>query len=141
MLNARLLVVEDNPGDVLLLKTALKRAGVQAELTIAINGDDALASLRTQPRLPHLILLDLNLPDRDGREILEEIRSDPALAKIPVVVLSSSDAEEDILSVYSKHANSYLTKPESLEALTNAVTTLSNYWFDTVELPVPRDGS
>jgi chemotaxis family two-component system response regulator Rcp1 len=135
-----ILLVEDNPGDVRLTREALRDAKVQNTLHIASDGMEAISFLRRQgkhdnaPR-PDLILLDLNLPKKGGREVLEEIKLDPSLKTIPVVVLTSSAAEEDILRSYELHANCYVTKPVGLEQFMKIVSTIDNFWLAIVKLP------
>jgi CheY-like chemotaxis protein len=121
-----ILLVEDNPGDARLTREALAQSKVRNNLHHARDGEEAMAFLRrlgvfeTAPT-PDLVLLDLNLPRRDGREVLEDIKKDPALKHIPVVILTSSRAEEDILRSYRLHANCFITKPVDLEQLTRVV--------------------
>src|ERR1700710_721119 len=117
-----ILLVEDNPADVRLTQEALREGKVKNNLSVARDGEEALAFLRREgePR-PDLILLDLNLPRRDGREVLKEIKSDPRLMSIPVVVLTTSEAEVDIVKSYSLHANCYITKPVDLEQFITVV--------------------
>jgi two-component system, chemotaxis family, response regulator Rcp1 len=135
-----ILLVEDNPGDVRLTREALRDAKVQNILHIASDGMEAISFLRRQgkhdnaPR-PDLILLDLNLPKKGGREVLEEIKLDPSLKTIPVVILTSSSAEEDILRSYELHANCYVTKPVGLEQFMKIVSTIDNFWLAIVKLP------
>ena len=134
------LLVEDNPGDVRLTREALKEGKVRNNLSVAPDGVEALAFLRRQgkyadaPR-PDVILLDLNLPKKDGREVLEEIKADPALRSIPVVILTSSDAERDIVRAYSLHANCYITKPVDLDQFITVVKSIEDFWFTIVKLP------
>ncbi|MET0396488.1 MAG: response regulator [Longimicrobiaceae bacterium] len=134
------LLVEDNPGDVRLTREALKEGTVRSNLHVARDGVEALAFLRRQgehagvPR-PDLILLDLNLPRKDGREVLTEIKEDASLRQIPVVVLTSSQAEEDIRRAYDLHANCYITKPVDLDQFINVVRSIEDFWFTVVKLP------
>jgi len=134
------LLVEDNPGDVRLTREALKEGKVRNNLSVAPDGVEALAFLRRQgkyadaPR-PDVILLDLNLPKKDGREVLEEVKADPALRSIPVVILTSSDAERDIVRAYSLHANCYITKPVDLDQFITVVKSIEDFWFTIVKLP------
>lgn len=131
-----ILLVEDNPGDVLLFRKAVERAGIAINLVVAEDGEEALSLLRgTGPRgqaHPSLVLLDLNLPCIDGREVLRQIKSDPALKRLPVVILTSSSAEDDIALSYEMHANSFICKPANLPALQHAVQVLTTYWFGVV---------
>jgi two-component system, chemotaxis family, response regulator Rcp1 len=135
-----ILLVEDNPGDVRLTREALRECGVQNHLSVASDGVEALAFLRRQGTFraaarPDVILLDLNLPRMDGREVLMEIKQDPALMSIPVVVLSSSQAEEDIAGAYRLHANCYVTKPMDLDHFVSVVRSIENFWFLIAKLP------
>jgi len=135
-----ILLVEDNPGDVRLTVEALKEAKVRNELYVVGDGVAALAFLRREgeyasaPR-PDLILLDLNLPKKDGREVLAEIKGDPDLRRIPVVILTVSQAEEDILRSYDLHANCYVTKPVGLDQFLNIVESIEDFWLTIVQLP------
>jgi two-component system, chemotaxis family, response regulator Rcp1 len=134
------LLVEDNPGDVRLTREALKEGKVRNNLHVAPDGVEALAFLRREgphagaPR-PDLILLDLNLPRKSGREVLEEIKADASLRQIPVVILSSSEAEQDILRAYDLHANCYVTKPVDLDQFITVVKSIEDFWFTIVKLP------
>ena len=135
-----ILLVEDNPGDVRLTREALHEGKVRNNLNVAPDGVEALAFLRKQGAYagavrPDLILLDLNLPKKDGREVLEEIKADPALRNIPVVVLTSSQAEQDIVRAYDLHANCYVTKPVDLDQFIRVVQTIEDFWFTIVKLP------
>jgi len=135
-----ILLVEDNPGDARLTREALRHSKVRNRLHHARDGEEAIAFLRHQPPfadapLPDLILLDLNLPRRDGREVLEDIKQDHRLMHIPVVILTSSEAEEDILRSYRLHANCFITKPVDLEQLTKVVQGIEQFWFTLVRLP------
>jgi CheY-like chemotaxis protein len=137
---AELLLIEDNYGDVVLVKEAFQSAKIANNLSVAGDGEAALAILRRQgahkPRaLPDLILLDLNLPRMDGREFLTELRGDPALQRIPVVVLTSSAAEIDILKSYELKANAYIVKPVNFARLQEIVASLETFWFSVVVLP------
>lgn len=134
------LLVEDNPDDVTFMREALKASAAQADLKVVDDGVQALAYLRrglgfeTAPR-PNLILLDLNLPMKSGLEVLEEIKSDPALKRIPVVVLTSSDAARDVDLSYEHNANCYLTKPIGLVALQTTLRLIDEFWLKLVRLP------
>ncbi|MEQ8671645.1 MAG: response regulator [Aggregatilineales bacterium] len=135
-----ILLVEDNPGDIRLTQEALKDSKLFNNLNIARDGVEALAFLRreapyTHASRPDIILLDLNLPRKDGREVLEEIKDDEDLRRIPVVVLTTSDADEDILRSYNLHANCYITKPVDLNRFISIVKTIENFWFQIVKLP------
>jgi two-component system, chemotaxis family, response regulator Rcp1 len=135
-----ILLVEDNPGDVRLTKEALSDAKVLNRLTVAVDGVEALAALRRQGRFanaprPDIILLDLNLPRKDGRTVLAEIKQDPDLRRIPVVVLTTSKAEEDVLRTYDLHANCYIAKPLDLEQFITVVKSIEDFWFTVARLP------
>ncbi|BCR04211.1 two-component system response regulator [Desulfuromonas versatilis] len=135
-----ILLVEDNPGDIRLTQEALKEAKIFNNLHVARDGEEALAFLkRTAPFLqaprPDIILLDLNLPKLDGREVLGEIKQDPQLRSIPVVILTTSDAEEDILKAYDLHANCYINKPVDLQKFMEIVKQIEAFWFSIVKLP------
>ena len=135
-----ILLVEDNPGDVRLTEEALKDCKVRNIIHVAKDGEEAVAFLHRQaphadaPR-PDLILLDLNLPRKDGREVLKEIKGDADLRRIPVVVITSSKAEEDILKAYDLNANCYITKPVDLDQFVSVVRSIENFWFTIVKLP------
>ena len=135
-----ILLVEDNPGDVRLTEEALKEAKVHNNLYVAPDGVEALAFLRREGRhaggvRPDLILLDLNLPRKSGREVLAEIKADDDLKRIPVVVLTTSDAEQDILASYDLHANCYVAKPVDLEQFIKVVQSIEDFWLSIVRLP------
>jgi chemotaxis family two-component system response regulator Rcp1 len=135
-----ILLVEDNPGDVRLTKEALKEGKVYSNLHWAKDGVEALEFLRHQGRFadvprPDIILLDLNLPKKDGREVLSEIKSDENLKRIPVVILTTSKAEEDVLRSYQLHANCYVTKPVDLEKFIVVVQSIDMFWLTVVTLP------
>ncbi|GAA5182946.1 response regulator [Rugosimonospora acidiphila] len=136
------LLVEDDPGDVLMTREAFEEHRVGNRLNVVSDGVDALAYLRREapytdvPR-PDLILLDLNLPRRDGREVLSEIKNDESLCRIPVVVLTTSQADEDILRSYQLHANAYVTKPVDFEQFVNVVRQIDEFFISVVKLP-PR---
>ena len=135
-----ILLVEDHPGDVELTVEALKEGKVANHLHVASDGEEAMRFLRREGRhanapRPDLILLDLNLPRMDGREVLAEIKSDASLKMIPVVVLTTSDAEEDILRTYELHANCYIRKPVDLEQFFQVVKTVDTFWLSIVTLP------
>jgi chemotaxis family two-component system response regulator Rcp1 len=134
------LLVEDNAGDVRLTKEAFKDAKVRINLHVASDGLEALAFLNrngphgSAPR-PDLILLDLNLPKKGGREVLEEIKQDPKLRNIPVVILTTSLSDEDVLQSYRLHANSYISKPVDLNGFLNVVKGIDSFWLTVVRLP------
>jgi CheY-like chemotaxis protein len=134
------LLVEDDPGDVLMTREAFEEHKVGNRLNVVSDGVDALAYLRKEKPFqsatrPDLILLDLNLPKYDGRQLLENIKSDPDLSHIPVVVLTTSSADEDILRSYRLHANAYVTKPVDLDQFMNAVRQIDEFFVQVVRLP------
>jgi two-component system, chemotaxis family, response regulator Rcp1 len=138
--SAELLLIEDNYGDVLLTREAFGSARVRNRLAVAGDGEEALAMLRREGNYadqptPDVILLDLNLPRMDGREVLEAIKTDPNLQRIPVIVLSSSKAEVDILKTYDLGANGYIVKPVTFERLQEIVSSIETFWFSVVVLP------
>jgi CheY-like chemotaxis protein len=135
-----LLLVEDSPGDVRLTIEALKEGRVINHLTVVQDGEEAIAVLRRQGEYadaarPDLILLDLNLPRKGGLEVLAEIKEDPDLKQIPVVVLTTSQAEQDILRTYQLHANCYIVKPVDLNQFMNVVQAIKSFWLALVMLP------
>jgi CheY-like chemotaxis protein len=135
-----ILLVEDNPGDVRLTQEALNDAKVLNRVSVVPDGEAALAFLRqegsyAQAVRPDIILLDLNLPRKDGREVLAEVKADPHLRRIPVVVLTTSAAEQDILKTYDLHANCYITKPVGMDQFAEVVKTFEDFWFTIVKLP------
>ncbi len=135
-----ILLVEDNPGDVRLTQEALKEAKVSNRMNVVTDGEEALHYLRRQDKFsnavrPDLILLDLNLPKKDGREVLTEIKSDPNLRSIPVVVLTTSNAELDVVRAYDLHANCYVTKPVDLDQFLRVVREIESFWLTLVVLP------
>ena len=135
-----ILLVEDNPGDVGLTRETLKDSKLLNHMSVAENGVEALAFLRREGKYVHaarpdLILLDLNLPKKDGREVLAEIKTDERLRRIPVVVLTTSSAEQDILKTYDLHANCYITKPLNLDQFIAVVKAIGEFWFTIVKLP------
>lgn len=137
---AELLLVEDNPGDVRLTIEALKEGKVINNLTVVKDGEEAIAILRRQGQYanaarPDLILLDLNLPRKGGLEVLAEIKQDPDLKQIPVVVLTTSRAEQDVLGTYEMHANCYIVKPVDLNQFMNVVQSIGSFWLSLVMLP------
>src|SRR6266478_5833751 len=136
----QILLVEDNSGDARLTLEALKETGLYNKLQHVVDGVEALAYLRREGRHAHaprpdLILLDLNLPKKDGREVLAEIKADQDLRRIPVVVLTTSQAEEDIFRAYNLNANCYISKPVDLEQFFKVVRTIKEFWLTIVKLP------
>ncbi len=136
------LLVEDDPGDVLLTREAFEHQKVHNRLHVVNNGEDAINFLRHQGKFedsptPDLILLDLNLPGMHGREVLSTVKEDPGLRTIPVVVLTTSEAEEDVLRSYDLHANAYVTKPVDFEAFVSIVHQIDSFYLSVVRLP-PR---
>lgn len=136
------LLVEDDPGDVELTREALKEGKIIVNLNVVEDGAKALEYLRRQGSYqkvlrPDLVLLDLNLPKKDGREVLKEMKSDPNLRTIPVVVLSTSDAEVDILKTYGLGVNCYVTKPVDFDQFIRVVLMIEDFWLTVVKLPTP----
>jgi CheY-like chemotaxis protein len=135
-----ILLVEDNPGDVRLTREGLRETSMRNRLHVVSDGEEAMAFLYQQGGhagavRPDLILLDLNLPGKDGRQVLAEVKSDPTLNRIPVVVLSTSADDADVAHAYDHHANCYVTKPVDLHGFIQAVRAVENYWVETVRLP------
>jgi CheY-like chemotaxis protein len=135
-----ILLVEDNAGDVRLTREALKEGKVLNTLHVVEDGIEALLYLRHEGQYaeaphPDIILLDLNLPRKDGRELLADIKTDPNLKRIPVVILTTSKAEEDILKTYNLHANCYIAKPVDLNRFIEVVKSIEEFWFTIVKLP------
>ena len=135
-----ILLVEDNPGDVRLTREALKEAKVRNELHVATDGVEALAFLRREgvhkkAVRPSLVLLDLNLPRKNGREALAEMKEDPELRRIPVVILTTSQAEQDIIKAYDLHVNCYINKPVDLDQFLQVVKSIEDFWLTLVKLP------
>lgn len=135
-----ILLIEDNPGDIRLTQEAFQQARLQNTIHVVQDGVSAMAFIRQtapfqQAPRPDLILLDLNLPKKDGREILKEIKSDPHFRTIPVVVLTTSDDETDILRSYDLHANAYLVKPIDILQFIKMIQTLEDFWLSVVKLP------
>lgn len=140
MAQAHILLVEDNPADVRLTQEILRETSLDFELAVARDGEQAMAMLRRQgahqdATVPDLVLLDLNLPRKDGREVLAEVKQDPSLRSIPIIVLSTSKAESDVRTCYDLHANCYLTKPVDLNHFAEMVQMIERFWFNLVLLP------
>ncbi len=135
-----ILLVEDNPGDVRLILEAMKEGKMNNHVSVAVDGVEAMAFLHQEdghaeaPR-PDIIFLDLNLPRKDGRTVLAEIKQDPRLRRIPVVILTTSKADEDVLRSYDLHANAYITKPGDLEQFIEVVKSVEDFWVQIVKLP------
>jgi two-component system, chemotaxis family, response regulator Rcp1 len=136
----KILLIEDNPADVRLTLEAFKEGKVNNEISVVNDGVEAIAFLRREGQYtnaphPDVILLDLNLPKKDGYEVLAEIKQDPMLKRIPVVILTTSKAERDILETYYLHANCYITKPVDLEQFINIIKSIESFWLNVVKLP------
>jgi CheY-like chemotaxis protein len=136
-----ILLVEDNPGDARLVEEALKESKIRNTLHHVIDGEQALEFVHQQGEyrdapVPGLILLDLNLPKVDGREVLKELKEDERLRRIPVVVLTTSSSDEDVVKMYDLYANCYITKPVDFEQFVNVVNSIKDFWFSIVKLPV-----
>ncbi len=137
---ARILLVEDNPGDVRLALEAFRECPLKCEVRVVGDGRAAVEALRdgTGPEAdfrPDLILLDLNLPVMDGRQVLAEIKSDPRLRRIPVIVLTTSRSDDDVARAYDLHANGYIPKPVDMDHFVEVIRRIENFWFATVKLP------
>jgi len=135
-----ILLAEDNPGDVRLTQQALKDSKMRNNLYVVGDGEEAIAFLRRKPPYedaprPGLFLLDLNMPKKDGKEVLEEIKDDPVLRTIPTVVLTTSKADQDVLAAYELHANAYITKPVDFEQFIDVVKGIREFWLTIVRLP------
>lgn len=138
--NVEILLVEDNPGDIRLIVEVLKEGKIKNNLSVVEDGEEALAYLRREGSykdsiVPDIILLDLNLPKINGTEVLAEIKKDPLLKYIPVIILTTSEAEQDILRAYDLHANCYITKPVNLDQFLTVVRSIENFWLTIVKLP------
>ena len=132
---SRILLVEDNKADALLIQEALRQVGCDHVVEHVDDGEQALARLRAAGERPDLVLLDLNLPRKDGREVLAEVKADPELSAIPVIVLTTSSAPKDIAFAYRHHANSYVRKPIGMDRLVEAAASIRDFWFKTATLP------
>lgn len=133
-------IVEDNEGDVGLIEEVFEEAKIKSDIHVAEDGEEAMLYLRGEGKFsgfprPDLILLDLNLPKKDGREVLREIKEDKSLHSIPVIVLTTSNAEKDILEAYNLHANAYVTKPLDFDQFIKVVGSIENFWLEIVNLP------
>lgn len=141
-----ILLVEDNPGDVILTKEAFSRSKLIKQIYDVTDGVEAMAYLRRESSyecmsIPDLILLDLNLPKMNGMEVLKEIKSDPKLCFIPVIILTTSSAEKDIYETYNAYANCYITKPVNMDEFYNIAEGIEKFWFNVVILPTKQNGS
>lgn len=139
----RVLLVEDNPGDVVLTREGLKDGKIHITMDVVGDGQAALDFLRRRPpyteaQRPDVVLLDLNLPGKDGREVLHQIRNDPQLETLPVVILTMSDDESDIQQAYKLRANCYITKPVDFEQFVKIVRQIDSFWFTIVQLPAEK---
>jgi chemotaxis family two-component system response regulator Rcp1 len=135
-----ILLAEDNPGDIRLTQQALKDSKMHNNLHVVNDGEQAVSFLRRLPPYenaprPGLFLLDLNMPKKDGREVLEEMKEDPELRSIPTVVLTTSEADQDVVSAYQLHANAYITKPVDFDQFVNVVKGIQEFWLTIVRLP------
>jgi CheY-like chemotaxis protein len=136
----QILLVEDDPDDVLLMSHVLRETATFSDLHVAMDGEEAMSLLRGEAGfagapVPDVVLLDLNLPKKDGRQVLAEIKSDPQLRRIPVIVLTTSAAEQDVLRSYDMHANAYVQKPVGYTGLLDVVRSIQHFWLDAVLLP------
>jgi chemotaxis family two-component system response regulator Rcp1 len=141
----QILLVEDDPDDVLLITEVLRETKIASDLSVAMDGEEAMEFLQRQhpfaaAPVPDLVLLDLNLPKKDGRQVLVEIKADPVLRRIPVIVLTTSAAEQDVLQAYDKHVNAYVRKPVGYVALLDVVRSIQDFWIGAALLP-PRDAA
>lgn len=131
-----ILIVEDNPGDARLAEEALTEGKVSNKITLAKDGVEAMDYLKNEDNpCPDLIFLDLNLPKMNGKDVLAEIKKDPRLKRIPVIILTTSNADEDISSTYDLHANCYITKPVGFDQFIEVIQSVENFWFSIVKLP------
>jgi len=137
-----ILLVEDNPADIRLTREAFKDGKIKNNLSVAMDGEEALLFLKKEGQYSatstpdiDIVLLDLNLPKKDGREVLAEAKADPVLKRIPIIILTTSSAEQDILTTYSNHANCYIMKPVDFNHFTNVVRTIEEFWLSLVKLP------
>jgi CheY-like chemotaxis protein len=139
----QILLIEDEPGDVLLIAEALHETGIPSDLHVTIDGEQAMDFFHRRDAfaaapVPDLVLLDLNLPKKDGRQVLVEIKGDPKLRYIPVIVLTTSAAERDVMHAYDQHVNAYIRKPVGYAALLDVVRTIRDFWIGAALLP-PRE--
>jgi two-component system, chemotaxis family, response regulator Rcp1 len=142
MKSLSILLVEDSPSDVRLIQEALKQSPLALQITLARDGVEAMEYLRQSEvdvvNRPDIILLDLNLPRKNGREVLAEVKAAPHLKQIPILIMTSSKADEDVRQAYSLNANCYITKPENLQDYVDVVRSIENFWFSTATLPDVR---
>jgi CheY-like chemotaxis protein len=136
----QVLLVEDNRGDAVLTRRAFKRANIASDIVVAETGEKGLSILRREgehadAQRPDLILLDLNLPHMHGQDFLQTVKTDPAFKRIPVIILSSSSADKDVIGSYDRHANGYITKPVTTETYDDIVARIEQYWFTLMQLP------
>ncbi len=139
-----ILLIEDNPGDVRLAQEAFKESNMEVHLDVAMDGIEAINFLRKSPPYtdavtPDFVLLDLNLPKKDGREVLSEIKADPVLRSIPVIILTTSNAEQDILNSYDLHVNCYINKPVDFDRFFEIIQKIEDFWLNTAILPTMVD--
>ena len=134
------MLIEDNPGDVDLVLEVLSASPWPNRVTVAVDGIDALERLRVYSDLPDLVILDLNLPKKDGRAVLRDMKNDPRLRHIPVIVLSSSEADRDLIDAYQLQASCFVTKPPDLDAFFAAVQGIEQFWMVLAQLPPPAAG-
>ena len=137
---AEILLIEDNPGDIRLIIELFKDSDIEYNVNIALNGEEGMKMLHKEGEyenflLPDLILLDLNLPKKDGKQVLKEIKSDQDLMCIPVIVLTTSDAKHDIIETYNYNANSFITKPVDLDCFVKVIKSIQDFWLNIVKLP------
>ena len=142
MSEIHILLVEDNEGDIVLTLEALREAKLRNKISVVRDGEEALQFLHKEGKFsgedtPQLILLDINLPKIDGKEVLNRVKSDPDLKKIPVVILTTSSSEKDILEAYNNYANCYITKPVDLDKFISVIHTVEDFWISIVQLPKP----
>lgn len=130
-----ILLVEDNEGDVFLTRKVFEKSPIANRITVAQDGEIAINMLKNNTQRPDIILLDINLPRKDGKQVLKEIKRDANLRAIPVLILTSSGAEKDIIESYDLHANSYIIKPVSLQEFSDIASIVENFWFGIVALP------
>jgi two-component system, chemotaxis family, response regulator Rcp1 len=141
----QILLVEDDPDDVLLMSEVLRETRISSGVHVAMDGEEAMEFLHREGQfadapVPDLVLLDLNLPKKDGRQVLSEIKADPDLRRIPVIVLTTSAAEQDVLHAYDQHVNAYVRKPVGYSALLEVARSIEHFWVGAVLLP-PREGA